>query len=69
MTEIDGAIFEKKWEEIANLRKRMHCNIGLFKQRLKEMKESFEIQKNVNRTNKDGVKDLIIWIDQMEYDH
>ena len=69
MTDIDGAISKKKCEEIAKLRKRMHCKIGLFKQRLKEMNESFHRQKNVNRTVKDGVNELLIWIDQMEDDH
>ena len=33
------------------------------------MRDPFEIQKNVNKTVKDGVKDIVLWIEQVEKDH
>ena len=31
MIAIDGEVFERKWEEIGELRKKMKCKIGLIK--------------------------------------
>ena len=69
MTAIDVAACKKKWEEIAELRKRMNCQIGLIKGRLKDMSHSLTVQKNVNMTVKDGVKDIVLWIERVELDH
>ena len=33
------------------------------------MSNSFTIQKNVNKTVKDGVKDIVLWIERVELDH
>ena len=33
------------------------------------MRDSFEVQKNVNRNVKDGVKDIVLWIEHVEIDH
>ena len=58
MTAINTAASKKKWEEIAELRKRVN-----------EMSNSFGIQKNVNKSVKDGVKDIVLWIEHVEEDH
>ena len=69
MTAIDVAVCKNKWEEIAELRKRMNCQIGLIKGRLKKMSNSFTVQKTVNKTVKDGVKDILLWIERIELGH
>ena len=69
MTAMDDAASKKKWEEIAESRKKMNCKIDLIKVTLKKMSESLERQKNVNKTVKDGVKDIVIWIEREEEDH
>ena len=33
------------------------------------MRDSFEVQNNVNRTVKDSVKDIVLWIERVELDH
>ena len=43
----------------------MNCKIGL----IKDMTASFEIRKNVERTVKDGVKDIVQCIAHIEEDH
>ena len=69
MTAIAFAVSKKKWEEVAKLRKKMNCEIGLIKGRLKKMRESFERQKSVCKTVKDGVEDIVLWIEHVEEDH
>ena len=62
MTAIDVVVCKRKWEEIAQLRKKRKCKIGLIKTTLTNMAASFHIQKKVNSTVKDGVKNIRNWI-------
>ena len=47
----------------------MNCKIGLIKEWLKEMRNCLKVQKIDNKTVKDGVKDIVLWIEHVEEDH
>ena len=52
MTAIDVAVCKMKWEEIAELHKKIKCKLGLIKTTLTNMVESFQTQKNVNNMSR-----------------
>ena len=56
MTATDVVVCKRKWEEIAELHKKMKCKIGLINMTLTEMAASSEKQKNIRMTVKDGIK-------------